>query len=79
MRTVQVLGIGCPKCRLLAASAEAAARELGIPCAVEKITNLQRITGLGVAVLPALVIDGAVKSVGKVPNIDEIKALLLVE
>jgi small redox-active disulfide protein 2 len=79
VRTVQVLGIGCPKCRLLAASAEAAARELGIPCAIEKITDLQRITGFGVAVLPALVIDGVVKSVGKVPDIDEIKALLLVE
>lgn len=76
MKTIQVLGTGCPKCNQLAAAAEAAASGLGLEYELEKVTDLQRIIGLGVMTTPALVVDGEVKCVGRVPRVDEIKKLL---
>lgn len=76
MKLVQVLGPGCPKCQKLKEHAEAAAKELGIEATVEKISDIGQITSFGVMMTPALVIDGEVKVVGKVPSTDEIKQLL---
>jgi small redox-active disulfide protein 2 len=76
MKKLQILGTGCPKCRLLADAAETAAKELGIDYELEKVTDLNRIMGFGVMLTPALVVDGVVKVSGKVPSADEAKALL---
>ncbi len=76
MKKLQILGTGCPKCRLLADATEAAAQELGIDYELEKVTDLNRIMGFGVMLTPALVVDGVVKVSGKVPSADEAKALL---
>ena len=76
MRKLQILGAGCPKCRQLAANAEAAAKELGIECEIEKVTDVNEMMKMGVMFTPALVIDGSVKAVGKVPTVEEIKAML---
>ena len=73
---IQILGTGCPKCQKLAQHAEAAAKELGVTYELEKITDLQRIMAFGVMTTPALVVDGVVKVVGKVPTPEEIKPLL---
>jgi len=76
VKTIQVLGTGCPKCKRLAETAEAAARALGIEYELVKVTDITEIMTFGVMMTPALVIDGEVKVVGKVPSEDEIKALL---
>ena len=76
MKTIQVLGTGCPKCRKLAENAEAAAKALGIEYELEKVTDIDRIMGFGVMMTPALVVDGQVKAAGKVPNADEIRKML---
>ena len=76
MKRIQILGTGCTKCGLLAANAEAAAKELGVAYELEKITDLNRIMSFGVMMTPALVVDGVVKFVGKVPSPNEIKPLL---
>lgn len=76
MKRVQVLGTGCPKCAKLAANAEAAARELGLECDVEKVTDIEGIMAFNVMMTPALAVDGEVKVVGKVPSKDEIKEIL---
>ncbi len=76
MKLLQVLGPGCPKCTKLAEQAQAAVDELGIEATVEKITDINVITGFGVLMTPALVVDGEVKVVGKVPPVEEIKKLL---
>lgn len=76
MKTVEVLGPGCANCRKLAANAEAAVRELGIDCKVEKITDMNVITGYRVMLTPALAVDGVVKSSGKVLSVEQIKQLL---
>ncbi len=76
MKLLQVLGPGCAKCTKLKEQAEAAVEELGIEATVEKIEDINVITGFGVMMTPALVIDGEVKVVGKVPSVEEIKKLL---
>jgi small redox-active disulfide protein 2 len=76
MKRIQVLGTGCPKCAKLAANAEAAARELGLECDVEKVTDIEAIMAFNVMMTPALAVDGEVKVVGKVPSKDEIKEIL---
>ena len=76
MKKLQILGTGCPKCRLLAEATEAAAKELGLDYELEKVTDLNRIMGFGVMLTPALVVDGVVKVSGKVPSADEARALL---
>ncbi|HUT29414.1 MAG TPA: thioredoxin family protein [Sedimentisphaerales bacterium] len=76
MKKIQVLGTGCPKCRKLAENAELAAKDLGIEYEIEKVTDINRIMEFGVMMTPALAVDGKVKVVGKVPNIEELKRLL---
>lgn len=76
MKKLQVLGTGCPKCRKLAETAEAAAKALGVEYELVKVTDINEIIRFGVMMTPALVVDGQVKVVGKVPTADEIKALL---
>ena len=76
MPLIQILGTGCPKCRKLAENAEAAAKALGVDYHLEKVTDISKIMAFGVMLTPALAVDGQVKVVGKVPSVDEIKALL---
>ena len=76
MKKIQILGTGCAKCQKLAAVAEEAAKALGVPYELEKVTALDRIAGFGVMFTPALVVDGTVRVAGKVPSLEEMKKLL---
>ena len=76
MITIQILGPGCPKCKKLAENAEGAVKELKGDYQVEKVTDIQKIISYGVMMTPALVVDGEVRSVGKVLSEDEIKNIL---
>lgn len=76
MKKIQILGTGCPKCKLLTANAEAAVKALGIEAQVEKVEKIVDIVKFNVMVTPALVVDGQVKSAGKVLSEDEIRKFL---
>ena len=73
---LQILGTGCPKCRLLTEHAERAARELGLDYELEKVTDLERIFEFGVVATPALVVDGEIKVFGHVPTTTRIEEML---
>ena len=73
---IQILGGGCPKCEQLAQNAQAALDELGISATVDKVTDTDVIMEMGVAVTPALAVDGVVKSSGKVVSTEKIKEFL---
>jgi small redox-active disulfide protein 2 len=77
MKKIQILGTGCPKCKALTQNAETAAKELGIEYQIEKVTDINEIIKFGVMAAPALVVDGQVKVVGKVPSPEQIKQLLM--
>jgi small redox-active disulfide protein 2 len=73
---IQVLGTGCSKCRQLTANAEKAVAELGLGVTVDKVEDIREIMRFGVMTTPALVVDGKVRSVGKVLAPEDVKKLL---
>jgi len=76
MKKLQILGTGCPKCKKLAENTEAAAKALGIPYELVKVTDINEIMKFGVMMIPALAVNGQVKVVGTVPDPESIKPLL---
>ncbi len=76
MKKLQILGTGCAKCKKLAENTEAAAQALGLSYEMVKVTDIQEIMKFGVMLTPGLAVDGEVKLVGKVPNVEELKAML---
>ena len=77
MKKIQILGTGCPKCKTLTANAEAAVKALNIEATIEKVEKITDIMKFGVMGTPALVVDGQVKSVGKVLSVEEIGNFLM--
>jgi len=65
---IKILGSGCSNCAKLEKVTREGIAELGIVAHVEKVEDMQKIMSYGVMSTPALVIDGVVKLVGKVPN-----------
>lgn len=73
---IEILGVGCPKCKQLTANAEIAVKELNITAEISKVTDIGKITEYGVMMTPALAVDGDVKAAGKILSVEEIKILL---
>ena len=73
---IEILGVGCPKCKQLTANAEAAVKDLNISAEVSKISDIGKIVEYGVMTTPALAVDGAVVSAGKVLSKEEIKKII---
>ena len=69
---IKVLGPGCPKCQQTEKIVKDAVAESGIEATVEKVTDVMEIAGYGVFGTPAVVVDGEVKSVGKIPKKQDI-------
>jgi small redox-active disulfide protein 2 len=65
---IKVLGPGCPKCKQTEKIVRDAVAESGVAASVEKVTDTMEIAGYGVFGTPAVVVDGEVKSVGKIPK-----------
>lgn len=76
MRKIQVLGTGCPKCEKLAELAMQAANEMGLEYELIKVKDIVEIMNMGVMITPALAINDEVKISGKLPTLEEIKAVL---
>ena len=73
---IEVLGPGCPKCKALAASVQAAVTKMGLDAEITKVTDIVEITSRGVMLTPALIVDGQVKVAGRVPPPEEIQEML---
>ena len=73
---IEVLGVGCPKCKQLTVNVEAAVKELNIAAEISKVTDIDKIVEYGVMMTPALVVDGAIVSSGKVLSKDDIKKII---
>ncbi len=69
---VKVLGTGCAKCNKLYTLAEQAISDTGAPAELGKVEKVDEIASYGVVFTPALVIDGEVKSAGKLPTVERI-------
>lgn len=73
---ILILGPGCPRCRQTEEIVKAAVADSGVSAEVEKVTDIMEIAGYGVMGTPAVVIDGEVKSVGKIPGKDAVMGWL---
>ena len=74
---IEVLGMGCAKCKRLEENVHEAVRETGVGAIVVKVQDPDQIIGRGVMFTPALIIDGEEKAIGRVPSVKEIKTFLV--
>jgi small redox-active disulfide protein 2 len=74
---IKVLGPGCARCKQTADHVKEAVAESGIEADIEKVTDAMQIAGYGVFGTPAVVIDGEVKCVGKIPTKEDVKKWLM--
>jgi small redox-active disulfide protein 2 len=74
---IKVLGPGCTRCQQTAEHVKEAVAESEIEADIEKVTEAMQIAGYGVFGTPAVVIDGEVKCVGKIPSKEDIKKWLM--
>lgn len=70
---IKVLGPGCPRCQATEKIVKEAVAEADVDAKVEKVSDIMKIAKYGVFGTPAVVIDGEVKSVGKVPEKEQVK------
>ena len=70
---IEVLGMGCANCNKLYQNALEAVKLSGKEIEVMKVEDIRKIMEYGVLSTPALVIDGVVKTAGKLPKAEEIK------
>lgn len=73
---IKVLGPGCAKCKKTEDIVKETVKEAGVNASVEKVTDMMQIAGFGVFSTPAVVVDGQVKIVGKIPTKEQIKSWL---
>ena len=73
---IKILGAGCAKCRQLEKNVQIALTNLGSDATIEKVTDINDIMKYEVMMTPALVINGEVKSTGKLWTVHELEQLL---
>jgi len=73
---IEVLGTGCSKCTMLESKVKDAIAKIGGFHEVVKVEDIVEIMNYGVMNTPGLVINGDVKSTGKVLSVDEIVKLM---
>ncbi len=73
---IEILGTGCTKCQTLLHVTKEAVAKSGLFAQIEKVEDIVQIMNYGVMSTPALVVDGVVKSSGKVLSVEEVVALL---
>jgi len=76
---IEILGMGCPKCKKLYENAQAAVKELNVQAEVVKVEDIQKIMDYGLMSTPAIAIDGEVKAAGRISTPDEIKKWISVK
>lgn len=70
---IKILGPGCAKCHQVEKLVKETLAETGADANVEHVTDFKKIAEYGVFSTPSVVVDGKVKSVGKIPKKEEIK------
>ncbi len=77
MKTIKILGTGCPNCKRTEAVIKTVVDELGLTDVnIEKVEDIQDIMAYDIMSTPAVVVDEKVVIKGRVPSFDEIKQLL---
>ena len=72
MKTVKILGSGCPKCKEVEAIVTKVLNENDIKAEVIKVQDIMQIMQYNVISTPVIVVDEEVKIIGKIPSPQEI-------
>ncbi len=70
---IEVYGPGCANCQNLEKNAKRAVKEIGLDVEIVQIQEIDQIMEAGIIATPGLAIDGEIKSMGRVPSVEEIK------
>ncbi len=73
---IKILGPGCARCKQTEEMVRNTVAEADIAADIEKVTDIKKIAQYGVFGTPAVVVNGKVKSVGKIPKKEEVLAWL---
>lgn len=73
---IKILGPGCARCEKTAKLVQEVVAETGADARVEKVTDMMQIAAYGVVSTPAVLVNGNLKSTGKIPKKDEIAGWL---
>ena len=76
MKVIEVLGPGCANCQKLEKNAREAVTLAGVEAEIVKVTDYREIAAHGILSPPGLIIDGVVRSAGRIPNPGDIAAWL---
>lgn len=76
MKTIKILGTGCPKCKTSYNNVLEALKLTGVEAKVEKVEDIEEIIKYNVFTTPVLVIDEKIMIKGRVPDVSEITAML---
>jgi small redox-active disulfide protein 2 len=71
---IKILGPGCPKCGEVEKRVKSALAELNIVADFEKVADIKKMMSYGILATPGLVINGKIKSSGRIPRVEDIKA-----
>ena len=69
---IKVLGSGCANCKRLYAEAEKAIDLAGVSATLAKVEDIAEIMAFRLLATPGLVIDGEIRSAGRILNAAEI-------
>lgn len=70
---VQIYGTGCANCKALEKTVKKAVEELDMDVEIVKIQDMDKILEAGLMSMPGFAIEGEIKSMGRLPSVDEIK------
>ena len=73
---IEVLGVGCAKCRATKKLVTGGVRDLQADAEVVVVSDINEIVDRGVMATPAVFVDGELKSTGRVPSKDDVKGWL---
>jgi small redox-active disulfide protein 2 len=73
---IQVVGTGCPNCQKVEKNVINACAELQLDADITHVKEITQFAKLGIMFTPGLIVDGRVVFSGKVPSVEEIKAVL---
>lgn len=73
---IKICGPGCANCEKTRQIVEAAVAAKGVGAAIEKVKDFQEMAMMGVFSTPAVVINGQVKCVGRIPKQEEVEQWL---
>lgn len=73
---IEVLGPGCPRCMATMRIVKQVVDKLGIKAEIEHVHDVVKFIERGVMMTPAVVIDGEVKTQGKIPGVEEVEQMI---